>query len=56
MQKNLNTKDAADYIGFSSGTLEIWRQKAKGPKFHKVSGKVFYKKNDLDKWIIKGGN
>ncbi len=54
----LTTEQAAEYLGFATGTLQNWRQADKsrkpedrqGPPYYKM-GKVFYTKTDLDKWI-----
>jgi len=51
--KLLTTEEAAAYIGYKAGTLEIWRQQNKdgAPPYLKPAGKVLYKKSDLDEWL-----
>lgn len=53
--KYLDTNAAADYIGHSPGTLQNWRVTGGGPVFIKPSRKVFYRKEDLDKWLEANG-
>jgi len=53
--KYLNTEQAAEYLKslgtcFSPGTLEVWRCLGKGPRFIRVRRKVFYSKEDLEKF------
>lgn len=50
----LTTQEAADYLRHKSGTLENWRLKNEGPVYCKPSGKVLYKKSDLDEWLRSG--
>lgn len=54
-QKPLDTNAAADYLGHSPGTLQNWRVTGSGPAFIKPSKKVFYRKQDLDKWLEASG-
>ena len=58
MGKLLNTKEAAEYLGFSPATLHFWRSKArttgvsKGPKYVKLGPKsVRYDEEDLAQWV-----
>lgn len=44
----LNTKQAADYLGLSPGTLMAWRYQQRGPTYCKIGGSVRYRKDDLD--------
>ena len=44
----LNTKQAADYLGLSPGTLMAWRAQRKGPTYCKMGGSVRYRRDDLD--------
>jgi hypothetical protein len=50
-----DTKAAAAYIGHSPGTLHNWRVTGEGPAFIKPRKKVFYRKEDLDKWLEGNG-
>ena len=50
-----DTKAAADYIGHSAGTLHNWRVSGDGPAFIKPRKKVFYRKEDLEAWLVGKG-
>ena len=50
----MTTKEAAEFLGFSEGTLENWRLQNKPPVYYKVSGKVVYDKADLIAWVKEG--
>lgn len=47
------TKQAADYLNLSDLTLRKWRWEGKLPKFVKLGGKVLYRKQDLDDFIVQ---
>lgn len=48
----LNNQQAAQYIDVSPGTLEVWRsQRRYGIPYHKIGGKVRYRREDLDRWL-----
>lgn len=54
--KSISTKVASQYLteaGFpvKPGTLEVWRCLSKGPKFKKISSRVFYEKVWLDEFL-----
>lgn len=51
MEKLLTTKEAAQILGLSAGTLEVWRCIGKGPRYFKVGRRVGYKQHDLEKYI-----
>jgi len=46
--KSLRTKPAAEYLGVSPGTLEVWRCKGRGPRYSKLGKVVVYDPQDLD--------
>lgn len=46
-----DTKAAADYLGLAEPTLPTWRCQGKGPAFYRVGRKVFYRTEDLDRWL-----
>ena len=48
MPKSLRTKEAADYLGVSPGTLEVWRCKGRGPRYSKLGKVVVYDPTDLE--------
>lgn len=43
----LNIKHAADFIGVSRQTLDLWRMNAEGPAVHRVGTRVLYSIADL---------
>ena len=47
----LNTADAAAYLCLSRRTLENWRVRGGGPRFHKFGDRVLYAQADLDAWV-----
>ena len=52
---NLDPDAAANYLeslglGFSKGTLAVWRSKGKGPRYRKVACRIFYRRSDLDEF------
>ena len=47
----LTTKLAAAFLGLKPSTLERWRSKGEGPVFHKIGGRIYYTRADLDAWI-----
>lgn len=49
-----DTKSAAVYLGVVANTLCNWRNKRRGPVYHKVGDRVFYYENDLDDFIKAG--
>lgn len=51
----LKAKDAAEYLGFSEGTLANWRTLGEGPIHFKRGNRVFYYKTHLDDWLAMGG-
>ncbi len=50
----MTREDAASYLGMRPKTLAMWALEGKGPPAHRVMGRVFYYKNDLDD-LIRGG-
>jgi hypothetical protein len=54
-QKHFNTKEAVEYLrslglNFSPSTLEVWRSLGKGPRYKKVTRKIYYEKSSLDEF------
>jgi hypothetical protein len=48
----LNNEAAANYIGVTPGTLNVWRStKTQKIRHLKVGAKVFYRKEDLDAYL-----
>jgi hypothetical protein len=50
----LSAKDAAAYLGHSMGRLATWRMEGTGPAFMRVGGKIFYRREALDRFIAEG--
>lgn len=48
----LTSKQAAEYIGVTPGTLEVWRcnRVRHQPPYYKVGRKVWYSKPELDQY------
>jgi len=49
----MNPASASRYVGVATKTLAIWRSKGLGPTFCKLSGRVFYFKVDVDRWVAE---
>jgi predicted DNA-binding transcriptional regulator AlpA len=49
--KLYNTPEAAEILGLSPITLEIWRIQGKGPKFRKIGRLVKYAESDIHAYI-----
>jgi len=52
---HLTTKQAADYLGVSPRTLEMWRHRGTGPAYYKVGrSRVVYSREELDAFLRAG--
>jgi hypothetical protein len=49
----MDRKNAARYCGFSEKTLAMHACRGTGPDYVK-RGKVFYFRDDVDRWILEG--
>lgn len=49
--KLLTTDLAAKLLGRKKHTLENWRTIGVGPSFHKVGGRILYKKDELQRFL-----
>jgi excisionase family DNA binding protein len=49
----LTTHEAASYLRLSPRTLENWRVRGSGPRFHKFGDKVLYEQHDIDTWVAE---
>jgi len=47
----LDRQNAALYTGFSVKTLAMHATAGTGPRFQKIGGRVFYRREDLDAWL-----
>ena len=48
---NVDTKEAADILGVSPGTLRNWRSQKIGPEYHKHNGWIRYTLDDLRRFM-----
>ena len=46
----LSTREAAEWLGLSTRTLDRYRVSGDGPVFHRFGGRVRYLRADLDAW------
>ena len=51
----LTRRDAARYLGVAVKTLAMWAIDGRKPKVHRVGGRCFYYKDDLDAFIHSEG-
>jgi hypothetical protein len=53
--ERLNKHTAAEYLSrtvpVSPRTLDAWRGADRGPRSHKVEGRVLWLKSDCDQWL-----
>jgi len=47
----MTTKEVARYLSMSTSLLEKLRCKKEGAPYYKPTGKVLYKKSDVDAWL-----
>ena len=47
---HMTTREAADFLGFTAGTLRVWRSQGKGPSYYKVGRMIRYEVDDLEAW------
>ncbi|WP_264940452.1 helix-turn-helix transcriptional regulator [Sphingomonas caeni] len=47
----MDRPNAALYTGFAVKTLAMHASHGTGPKFQKIGGRVFYRREDLDAWL-----
>jgi predicted DNA-binding transcriptional regulator AlpA len=48
----LTNREAADFLGVSQGTLDVWRcERRYTIPYHKIGSKVFYDTADLLAWL-----
>lgn len=47
----LTTKEVAETFGIPVRTLELWREKRRGPVFYRIGKRVFYKAEELELYI-----
>jgi predicted DNA-binding transcriptional regulator AlpA len=42
---------AATYLGVSEPTLDLGRAQDRGPRSHKIGGRLYWLKSDCDEWL-----
>lgn len=47
----LTPRQLEEQTGFTHNTLATWRSRGTGPKFHKIRGRVYYLKSDVQAWL-----
>lgn len=50
----LRVSEAAKYLGMGHSTLDRMRHEGRGPRYLKLGGRVFYRREDLDAYIEAG--
>lgn len=45
---------AASYLGLSESTLNKMRGEGRGPRFIRLGGRCFYRREDLDAYVEQG--
>ena len=48
---NMDSNNAAKYVGRAPKTLAMWRMQGIGPEWTKNGGRIFYNKEALDAFI-----
>lgn len=54
IERWVDTKTAAQIIGFTPSTLRNWRNRRKGPPFSVAGGNPRYRVSDLHAWMCQG--
>lgn len=52
-QKTATAKQISEIYGIPVGTLANLRYQKRGPKYYRVSRKVFYVLSDVENWIMR---
>ena len=48
----LTEKQAADYLGLTPRTLQLWRTRGGGPSYHRIGWRsVRYSMSDIENWL-----
>lgn len=55
MEPLIDTKAAAEFLGFSPAVLAQWRVYGRGPKFRKIGNRVKYAPADLREFVEEAG-
>jgi len=49
----IRSPNAARMLGIVPGTLRTWRVQGKGPKYTKIGDSVFYKRDDIIRFLAE---
>ncbi len=49
----MSRKNAALYVGCAAKTLADWAMRGIGPKWVRIGGRIFYFRQELDRWIAE---
>jgi hypothetical protein len=55
LHDRMTTKQVAEYIGSPIATVHSWRHREVGPDYFRVQGRVYYWKEDVDRWLTEQG-
>jgi predicted DNA-binding transcriptional regulator AlpA len=44
-------REAADYLGLSYGTLEVWRRQGRGPRYVRLGRRIGYRHQDIEAFL-----
>lgn len=50
----MDRENAAKYLNRKPKTLAMWSMQGKGPTVHRAGGRVFYYREELDRFIAEG--
>jgi hypothetical protein len=53
-KRYFNVEEAAEYLGLTKHTLNLWRKNKTGPKYYKPSRHILYDVCDLQDWVESG--
>ena len=49
--ERFNKSAAAAYLRVSERTLDLWRAQDRGPRSHKIGGRLHWLRSDCDEWL-----
>jgi hypothetical protein len=49
----MRRRDAARALGVSLHTMNSWARRGDGPPFRVVSGRAYYRRDDLEAWVVR---
>jgi len=51
VKERMGVDDAAKHLGLAASTLNKMRGEGRGPRYIRLGGRVFYRRQDLDSYI-----